>query len=202
MYQCFGTRMILWNEKKEHFLFHRKTMSFSMFQGIDAKLSFVSNMPNRLVFQTCDEWVMHWFYVSLNTTWRNKVLCSVFRRYTTCSAHVRAIGRQTARRKERRTYSRRWTRTTMGSWRRKNSWRVASRTRSYRRCSLLNPDVAAFPHEPSTRNRKGHHAPHRLPHRIRRKRQNAGNNKATTETDTREHIRIIYTRHVSTTISY
>jgi len=162
MYQCFGTRMIdiiLWIKNREHFLFYRKTMSFSVFQGIDAKLSFVLDMPNRLVFQTCDGWVIHWFYVSLNTTWRNKVLCFVFRRYTICSAHVRAIGRQTAQRKERRTYSRRWTRTTMGSWRRKNFWRVASRTRSYRRCSLLNPDVAALPHEPSTHDRKGHPTP-------------------------------------------
>lgn len=169
-----------------------------MLQDVDAELSFVSNMPKYRFFQARDvdarRRLTHWFYVCQYRV--EKQICCPFvpRRYTTCSARVRAIGRRTARRRGRRTYSRRWMRTTTGSWRRMNSWRAASRTRSCRRCSLLNPDVAALPGEPSTRDRKGHHDPHRLPQSNSTETSNAGNNKAITETDTRKHTRIIYTR--------
>lgn len=89
-----------------------------------------------------------------NNTWH----LSVSRLYTTCSARVRATGRQIVQRRERRIYLRRWTRTTTGNWRKTNSWRAVFRMRNCRKCSPLNPE-AALPDEPLSRARKDNTTP-------------------------------------------
>lgn len=63
---------------------------------------------------------------------------SVCRQYTTCSEHARATDRQIARKKERRTSSREWTKIMTVNLPRRNFWKVAFKTRNFQKCWPLN----------------------------------------------------------------
>lgn len=63
---------------------------------------------------------------------------SVCRQYTTCSVHARATDRQIARKKERRTSSREWTKIMTVNLPRRNFWKVAFKTRNFQKCWPLN----------------------------------------------------------------
>lgn len=124
---CFSNRSIVSHQDSDYFDDNIRKLIKLQVTFTFPKLVYAKNKAlNKITNKQAIFYVMynHWFFSC--------------RQFMTCWERAHRTGRRIPPRKEPRTFSPRWTKTTTVNWRRTSSWRVVCRTRNCRKCWHLN----------------------------------------------------------------